>query len=106
MTSCALVTVMVCAPSDTAMWYGFLVSVTSLPCTHPVLPFGRIGSSTSTHPSGRCDFTRNVCGTAVAGSLGSYSQGFGNCWLGAASPGAANTPMLGTVGFTAAMYVM
>ena len=41
--------------------------IQALDRTQPVLPLGRTGSRTSTQPSGRCDFTRKVCGTPVAG---------------------------------------
>src|SRR5690349_14414834 len=106
MTCSALVTVIVCAPSDTAIRDGFCVRLTSAAATQPALPLGRPGSSPSTKPSGRCDFTRNVCGTPVAGLLWSYSHGLGNCWLGAGWSGDENTPMLVTSGFTVAMNDM
>ncbi len=68
MTARALVTVIVCAPSETTTWKGLAVSVTSLACTHPRLPFGRTGRRTSTQPSGRWAFTRNTWGTVEVGT--------------------------------------
>src|SRR3954464_14842260 len=106
MTATAFVTATVCALSDTTTWYGFAVSVTSLPCTHPVLPFGRTGRRTSTQPSARWLLTRKTCGTAEPGLPGSYNHGFGSCWVGAGASGDAYTLMVGNVGLTAATNEM
>ena len=78
------------------MRFGLGVSFTSVWRIQPELPFGRSGSRTRTHPSGRCSSTRNACGIALSASPFS-SHGFGSVIAGAGASGALNTAISGPV---------
>ena len=99
-----LVTVMVWAPSATWMWNGFDVIVTSDALIHPVLPFGRTGSSTCTQPSLRCCSPGTPGGRSTSAQSGRRATGCRSVRAGAGAPGESYTGSFVTVFLAVAMY--
>src|SRR5919201_6989492 len=92
----ALNTVIWCAARSTRMWYGSWLTCTSPAWIQPVLPLGRVGSSTLTQ-SGRCSSTRNTSG--MVGFAGSSSRFHvaPNVIFGCGDDGSSNTPAMGAL---------